>query len=99
MKLNTWNRIEEANAWTGQTSVRHIREFSAHDNLRYIYAEVYVIDNRVHWVSNVYVEYRPDLSRLSCGWYANVPGALSVAKMRASRAALAAIRKVEKPRY
>jgi hypothetical protein len=95
MNVNTWEAVEETNAWTGEVKTRRLRHYSNDARTNRTYSQVYELDGRIYWSANIYVAFRPDLSRLVYGHYAAVPGALAVAKMRASRLALDALRKAE----
>jgi hypothetical protein len=95
MNVNSWEKIEETNAWTGEVKIRHLRHYSNNAKTARTYSQVYEFDGRIYWSANIYVAFRPDLSRLACGHYAAVPGALAVAKARASRLALDALREAE----
>ena len=95
MNVNTWEAVEETNAWTGEVKTRHLRHYSNDAKTARTYSQVYELDRRIYWSANIYVAFRPDLSRLVYGHYAAIPGALAVAKMRASRFALDALRKAE----
>lgn len=87
-----WQRVEELNAWTGETKVRYLRKFSDRADLNRTYAQIYELDGRLYWSVNIYVAYRPDLTRLVSGTLAATPRALAVAKGCASRKANRAIR-------
>lgn len=95
MNVNTWEKVEETNAWTGEVKTRHLRHYSNDTRTNRTYSQVYELAGRIYWSANIYVTNRPDLSRLVYGTYAAVPGALAVAKMRASRLALDTLRKAE----
>lgn len=95
MNVNTWTTVEEVNEWTGGVKTRHLRHYSNEARTNRTYSQVYELAGRIYWSANIYVAFRPDLSRLAYGTYAAVPGALAVAKMRASRIALDALRKAE----
>ena len=95
MNVNTWEAVEEVNEWTGEVKTRHLRHYSNDAKTARTYSQVYELAGRIYWSANIYVANRPDLSRLAYGTYAAVPGALAVAKMRASRFALDALRKAE----
>jgi hypothetical protein len=95
MNVNTWEIVEETNMWTGEVKTRYLRHYSNDAKTARTYSQVYELAGRIYWSANIYVAFRPDLSRLVHGTYAAVPGALAVAKMRASRFALDALRKVE----
>jgi hypothetical protein len=95
MNVKTWEAVEETNTWTGEARTRYLRHYSNDDKTARTYSQVYELDGRIYWSANIYVAFRPDLSRLEYGTYAAVPGALAVAKMRASRLALNALRKAE----
>jgi hypothetical protein len=95
MNTKTWQKVEETNAWTGEVKTRHLRHYSNDEKTARTYSQVYELAGRIYWSATIYVSYRPDLSRVAYGTYAAVPGALAVAKMRASRLALDAIRKAE----
>jgi hypothetical protein len=93
MNVTTWEAVKETNAWTGEVKTRHLRHYSNATPTARTYSQVYELTGRIYWSANIYVAYRPDLSRLVYGTYAAVPGALAVAKMHASRLALDALRK------
>jgi hypothetical protein len=95
MNVNAWEAVKETNAWTGVVTTRHLRQYSNDDRTSRTYSQVYELAGRIYWSANIYVAFRPDLSRLAYGSYADVPGALAVAKMRASRLAIAALRDAE----
>jgi hypothetical protein len=95
MNVSTWEAVEELNEWTGEIKTRHLRHYSNDAETARTYSQVYELAGRIYWSANIYVAFRPDLSRLMYGTYAAVPGALAVAKMHASRLALDAIRKAE----
>lgn len=95
MNVNTWTAVEEVNDWTGETKTRHLRHYSNESRTNRTYSQVYELAGRIYWSANIYVAFRPDLTRLAYGSYAAIPGALAVAKMRASRIALDALRKAE----
>jgi hypothetical protein len=95
MNVNTWEAVEETNAWTGEVKTRHLRYYSNDAKTARTYSQVYELAGRIYWSANIYVAFRPDLSRLAYGTYAAVPGSLVVAKMRASRLALDALREAE----
>jgi len=95
MNVNTWVTVEETNDWTGETKTRHLRHYSNESRTNRTYSQVYELAGRIYWSANIYVAFRPDLSRLAYGTYAAVPGALAVAKMRASRIALDTLRRAE----
>jgi hypothetical protein len=90
---NAWNTVVKINPVTGAERVRHLRMFTANEKQARVYTEVYHLGGRLYWSAHVHIPYRPDLSKLAFGMYADVPGALAVAKMRASRHAKAALRK------
>lgn len=99
MNIKTWEKVEETNEWTGKTKIRHLRQYSNDAKTARTYSQVYELAGRIYWSANIYVAFRPDLSRLAYGTYAAVPGALAVAKMRASRLALDALRKAQTRRH
>lgn len=90
-----WYTDTTVNTWTGQTRTRHLRKFTAADDTARVYAEVYVLAGRVYWSANIHIPNRPDLSRIAYGTYAATPRGISVAKARASRLALATLRKAD----
>jgi hypothetical protein len=99
MNVKTWGKVEEPNDWTGEVHIRYMRFYSNTDRTNRTYSQVYELAGRIYWSANIYIAFRPDLSRLVYGRYAAVPGALAVAKMRASRIALDALRKAETRRH
>lgn len=94
-----WSTINETNDWTGQVRTRHLRRFSDDRRLNRVYVEVYELAGRLYWSANIYIAYRPDLSRLAFGTYPAIPGALPVAKARATRLAKAAIKASNRHRH
>ena len=98
MSHRDWTQEISTNEWTGRTEVRHVRQLEPANGVTSVYLEVTQVGHRLYWSANVLVRYRPDASRLSFGTYAAIPGALAVAKARATSVARAAIRKAGKPR-
>lgn len=96
MLTTEWQRVEEPNEWTGVVRVRHLRKYSNHEDAARVYSQIYELDGRIYWSANIYIPFRPDLSRLAYGTYAAIPGAMAVAKMRASRLAMDTLRKAGK---
>jgi len=92
MHAHEWEAVTKVNEFTGKVSTRHLRIFATDDRESRVYTQVYELDGRYYWSANIYVAFRPDLTRLVTGRYAAVPGALAVAKQRASRCALESIR-------
>jgi hypothetical protein len=93
MHSQAWNTEVKVNPVTGAERVRHLRKFTADEDRARVYTEVYHLGGRLYWSAHVHIPYRPDLSKLAFGMYADVPGALAVAKMRATRHAKTALRK------
>lgn len=93
MMTTQWQRVEELNEWTGNIKVRHLRKYSDHEDAARVYSQIYELDGRIYWSANIFIPFRPDLSRLAYGTYAAIPGAMAVAKMRASRLAMDTLRK------
>lgn len=89
--MNTWTVKRHENSFTGEVRTIH-RKIMANANGTHVYVEVYELGGRFYWSSNIRVANRPDLSRWAYGTYAAIPGALSIAKARASRIAGDALR-------
>lgn len=87
-----WRQITQINEWTGAVSVRYVAVEQTADRRARVYFQVYELGGRYYWSANIMIAHRPDLSRIAYGTYAAIPGALGVAKMRASRLGLAALR-------
>lgn len=87
-----WQQLDEPNEWTGEVSTRYVAQVNTADKHSRAYLQVYEVGGRWYWSANIIVVNRPDLSRIAYGTYAAIPSALGVAKMRASRLALAALR-------
>lgn len=87
-----WQQLDELNEWTGKVRTRYVAQVNTADKISRAYLQVYEVGGRWYWSANIMVVNRPDLSRIAYGTYAAIPGALGVAKMRASRLALAALR-------
>lgn len=98
MDYQQWTTTTTVNQYTGKSRTRHLRKFTADSDRARVYAEVYELGGRFYWSANIHIPYRPDLSRLAYGTYAAVPGALAVAKMRASRLARHALRAQAHPK-
>lgn len=95
MSTSKWDTVTKVNEWTGATRTRHLRFFATADKRARVYAEVYQLNGRLYWTANIHVPFRSDLSHIAYGTYAATSGGMAAAKMRASRLALAAIRKAE----
>jgi hypothetical protein len=89
--MKTWTAKRYENNITGETRTVY-RKVVADFGGRHIYVEVYERGGRFYWSANIRIANRPDLSRMAYGTYAAIPGALSVAKARASRIAGNALR-------
>lgn len=90
-----WERVEELNAWTGETNVRHLAQVTTSDRTGRAYLQISRIGDRYQWSVHILIDNKPKLSRMASGSYAVTPYSLPVAKMRAARRALATIREVE----
>ena len=95
MHVHGWRTEIKHNLWAGTTEVRHLRVLSAGEGHARVYTEVYHLNGRLYWTANIHIPFRPDLSGIAYGMLADIPSALPVAKMRASRLALAALREAE----
>lgn len=93
----TWYAVTTTNAWTGETNTRHLRQFTSDSNQCRVYTEVYRIGDRWYWLANIHIPFQPKISKMAYGSIsAAASGSLAVAKMRASRIALASLRKAGK---
>lgn len=92
MKVMNWYESRDINLWTGETRTRHLRKFTTSDDAARVYTEVYELAGRIYWSANIHIPNRPDISRIAYGTYAAIPGAMAVAKGRASRIAGDAMR-------
>lgn len=90
-----WERLESVNAWTGEVSVRHIARVHTSDRKARVYMEVSRVDAKYQWRADIFVMHEPTLTRMAYGSLAVTPYSLPVAKMRAARLAMRAIRNRE----
>lgn len=90
--MSNWTATAKTNEWTGATLTTHRRKIEAGPE-DHISLQIRTLNGRIYWTANVLIFGRPDINHMSYGMYADVPGALVVAKMRASRIALDAVRK------
>jgi hypothetical protein len=97
-KMSDWTTTTTTNEWTGRTETIYRRTVEGRADDR-IYLQVYALNGRIYWGANVLIDGRPDLNIMAYGTYVDVPGALPVAKARASRLALAALRKAGHRQY
>lgn len=89
--MSTWTEKRYVNEWTGETRTVWRKVIAASER-QHVYVEVYRLGGRLYWSANIQIANRPELSRMAYGTYAAVPGALAVAKGRASRIAGDALR-------
>ncbi len=82
--MPTWYATDYENEFTGKVTTVH-RKIMSNDDRAHVYVEVYELGGRYYWTASIRVRFRPDLSRLCYGMYAAIPGALAVAKARATR--------------
>lgn len=89
--MDTWATKRHENNLTGVVRTIH-RKVMADANGTHVYVEVYELGGRLYWSANIRIANRPDLSRMAYGMYAAIPGALAVAKARATRLGNEALR-------
>ena len=93
--MSTWTKHTYRNDWTGEERTVWRGQVPA-ENGANIRTEVYELGGRLYWSAHIHIPHRPELSRIAYGTFAAIPGALAVAKGRASRVAGDAVRKVER---
>lgn len=86
------------NEWTGAERRTWRKSTHTAAGHRVLY-EVYELDGRFYWSSNILIKNRPDLSRIAYGMYAVTPYSLSHAKRAATFAGKAALAAALKPRH
>lgn len=96
--MSEWIEKTHVNDYTGATQQiwRKTTRTGAGHIVQY---QVYETGGRYYWSANILVKNRPDLTHMAYGTYAATPQALAVAKMRASRCGMAALRAAQQPRH